>query len=135
MAAERTTVHALLASARARLDRVEPEQAQGLRERGALLVDIRSEHQRARNGVIPGARWHPRNTLEWRADPDSGHCDPEIAGDLGRRVIVVCDEGYQSSLAAAVLHDIGFARATDLAGGFHAWRAAGLPVERLEAPA
>jgi rhodanese-related sulfurtransferase len=65
--------------------------------------------------------------LEWRLDPASGHCDPALA-DLDRRVILVCDEGYQSSLAAATLQDLGLRRATDLEGGFQAWRAAGLPV-------
>jgi rhodanese-related sulfurtransferase len=96
---------------------------------GAVLVDIRSEVQRERDGVIPGAHFHPRNVLEWRLDPASGHCDPVLAGDLDRHVILVCNEGYQSSLAAATLQELGFTRATDLAGGFQAWRAAGLPVE------
>ena len=95
---------------------------------GALLVDIRSESQRSDDGVIPGAAYHPRNVLEWRMDPASGHSDPAVGG-LDRRVIVVCNEGYQSSLAAATLRDIGFTRAADLVGGFQAWRGAGLPVE------
>lgn len=125
----RTTIDDLLAAARARLERLEPAQAAAAVRGGALLVDIRSEDQRRRDGAISGALCHPRNVLEWRADPASGHCDPALAGDLGRCVIVVCDEGYQSSLAAATLQDLGFARATDLAGGFQAWRAAGLPVE------
>ena len=67
--------------------------------------------------------------LEWRLDPASGHSDPALSDDLDRHVILVCDEGYQSSLAAATLQDLGFARATDLVGGFQAWRAAGCPVE------
>ena len=78
---------------------------------------------------MPGAVHHPRNVLEWRADPSSGYSDPAIASDLERHVIVMCDEGYQSSLVAATLQDLGFSRATDLDGGFQAWRAAGLPVE------
>jgi rhodanese-related sulfurtransferase len=121
----------LLADARGRLERVDPEQARDAMEAGAVLVDIRSEPQRERDGVVPGALYHPRNVLEWRADPSSGASDPAIAGDLDRRVIVMCDAGYQSSLAAATLQEIGFSNATDLAGGFQAWRAAGLPVEDL----
>ena len=95
---------------------------------GALIVDIRSEVQRASGGLIPGAIFHPRNVLEWRCDPSSGHDDPRLSGDLGRRVVLVCQQGYQSSLAAVTLQELGFARATDLAGGFAAWAAAGLPV-------
>jgi rhodanese-related sulfurtransferase len=125
----RTTIDDLLAAARARLDRVEPHEAPGEIERGALLVDIRSDLQRSRDGVIPGATYHPRNVLEWRMDPASGHSDPTVGG-LDRRIIVMCDAGYQSSLAAAVLQDLGFAHATDLVGGFQGWRAAGLPVTR-----
>ncbi|MEA2272913.1 MAG: hypothetical protein QOI98_1621, partial [Solirubrobacteraceae bacterium] len=79
---------------------------------GALLVDIRSEVQRARDGVVPGSHHFPRNVLEWRLDPDSGACDPAVA-DLDAHVIVMCDEGYQSSLAAATLKTLGFDRATD----------------------
>ena len=74
--------------------------------------------------------FHPRNVLEWRLDPESETADAELSRDLQRRVILVCDEGYQSSLAAAVAQDLGFANATDLIGGFQAWRAAGMPVER-----
>ena len=66
--------------------------------------------------------------LEWRCDPSSRYHDPQLSGDLGRRIVLVCDEGYQSSLAAAMLQELGFPRATDLVGGFRAWAAAGLPV-------
>jgi rhodanese-related sulfurtransferase len=125
----RTTIAALLQEARARLERLAPEEAASAIRGGALLIDIRSELQRARDGVVPGAIHHPRNVLEWRADPASVHCDPAIAADLGRKVIVMCDEGYQSSLVASTLQDLGFTCATDLEGGFQAWRAAGLPVE------
>ena len=125
----RKTVDDLLAEARARLERVDPAQARDAVEAGAVLVDIRSQPQRERDGVVPGAIYHPRNVLEWRADPSSGASDPAIAGDLDRQVIVMCDAGYASSLAAATLQDLGFTHATDLAGGFQAWRAAGLPVE------
>jgi rhodanese-related sulfurtransferase len=125
----RRTVQDLMAAARARLERVVPEEALAAVRDGAAIVDIRSELQRARDGVIPGAAYHPRNVLEWRLDPASGYDDPSLSGDLDRRIIVVCNEGYQSSLAAATLQDLGFRRATDMAGGFQAWRAAGLPVE------
>jgi rhodanese-related sulfurtransferase len=123
----RTTIHDLLAAARARLERLEPAEALAAMRAGAVIVDIRSEIERERDGVIPGALFHPRNVVEWRADPASGHSDPALA-DPDRQVIVVCSEGYQSSLVAATLQELGFARATDLAGGFAAWRAAGLPV-------
>jgi rhodanese-related sulfurtransferase len=124
------TIAEMLAAARERLDRVEPEAAAAEIEHGALLVDIRSESQRASDGVVPGAIYHPRNVLEWRMDPDSGASDPAVGG-LDRRVIVMCNEGYQSSLAAAALRDLGFGRATDLVGGFQKWRSDGLPVEPL----
>jgi rhodanese-related sulfurtransferase len=79
--------------------------------------------------VVPDALYFPRNVLEWRCDPACEARDPRVGG-TDRRLIVMCDEGYQSSLAAASLQDLGFDRATDLAGGFQGWRAAGLPVER-----
>jgi rhodanese-related sulfurtransferase len=95
---------------------------------GATLVDIRSDTQIARDGLVPGALVIGRNVLEWRLDPasDSRHAQ---APQLDEPVIVMCHEGYQSSLAAATLKRLGFSRATDLDGGFVAWRAAGLPVE------
>jgi rhodanese-related sulfurtransferase len=127
----RTTIDALLTAARARLTRLGPLEAQAAVAGGAVLVDTRSESQRAADGVIPGALYRPRNVLGWRADPTSDACDPALAADLDRVLIVVCNEGYASSLAAATLQDLGFARATDLDGGFQAWRAAGLPVERM----
>src|SRR5687768_12807235 len=96
---------------------------------GALLVDTRSAEQRRRDGEVPGAVPVDRNVLEWRLDPRGAHRITE-AGDPNRVVIVMCDEGYASSLAAATLQDIGVRRATDLIGGFQAWRAAGLPVIR-----
>jgi rhodanese-related sulfurtransferase len=123
------TVDDLLSRARSRLERVEPLLVAAEVERGALLIDIRSELQRERDGVVPGALFFPRNVLEWRCDPACDHRDPRVGG-VDRRLIVMCDEGYQSSLAAASLQELGFARATDLVGGFQAWRAAGLPVEQ-----
>ena len=122
------TVDDLLARARAVLDRVDPARAAREVEQGAVLIDIRADSQRERDGIVPQAVHIPRNVLEWRCDPASEHRDPRVS-DPGRRVIVMCDEGYQSSLAAAVLQELGLARATDLDGGFQAWRQAGLPVE------
>jgi rhodanese-related sulfurtransferase len=123
----RTTIDELLAQARAALARVDPHEAHGAIGGGALMIDIRSEAQRAADGVVPDTIWFARNVLEWRCDPSSGAHDERVGG-LDRHVIVMCDEGYQSSLAAATLQQLGFAAATDLVGGFQAWRAAGLPV-------
>jgi rhodanese-related sulfurtransferase len=128
------TINDLLDAARRRLDRVEPREAAAAIRKGAVLVDIRSERDRDRDGVIPGALFLPRNVLEWRVDPASGHSAPGLGAALDRRIILICDEGYQSSLAAATLQDLGFTCATDLVGGFQAWRAAGLPVEAAPLP-
>jgi rhodanese-related sulfurtransferase len=117
----------VLAAARRRLERVGPEEAATLLAAGALVVDTRPVEQRQRDGEVPGAVVVDRNVLEWRLAPTSDHRIPE-AGDPDRIVIVMCDEGYSSSLAAATLQDIGLPRATDLDGGFQAWAAAGLPV-------
>jgi rhodanese-related sulfurtransferase len=122
------SVDALLARARARLRRLEPaEAADAVARRGALLVDTRPEWQRRAEGEIPGALLIERNHLEWRLDPQSDARIPE-AVDHDVEVIVVCSEGYASSLAAASLQDLGLHRATDLIGGFRAWKDAGLPV-------
>jgi rhodanese-related sulfurtransferase len=120
----------LLEQARARLRRVDPPAARAAIDAGAVLVDIRAESQRRRDGVVPGSVFIARNVLEWRCDPDGADRDERVA-DPGRPLIVMCDAGYQSSLAAATLHELGHDRATDLDGGFQAWRAAGLPVEPL----
>ena len=125
----RQTVDELLAVARARLVRPGPKDAFAAQAVDALLVDIRSDDQVREGGLIPGAIRIPRNVLEWRADPACEACDPRIA-DLDARLILVCQHGYQSSLAAANLQALGFLRATDLDGGFEAWEAAGLPIER-----
>jgi rhodanese-related sulfurtransferase len=117
----------ILAAARARLDRVTPEQAYAQMREGAVLVDIRPAAQRQAEGEIPGAVIIERNVLEWRLDPRSDHRLPIASYSL--RVIVVCSEGYTSSLAAASLLDLGIAGATDLDGGFRAWQAEGLPVK------
>ena len=125
-----TTVEQMLAVARARLRRVAARNARDAMRTGALLVDIRSDSQRARDGVIPGARFVPRNVLEWRMDPACPHRDPTLARP-DAHIVLVCDEGHQSSLAAATLQHLGLRRATDLIGGFQAWRDAGLPVRPL----
>jgi rhodanese-related sulfurtransferase len=123
----RRSIDELLVAARRRLHRLGPGDAHAAQAGGARLIDIRSGDQIAADGTIPGALVIARNVLEWRLDPDSAHRHP-AAPDLGEAVIVVCNEGYQSSLVAATLHDMGFALATDLDGGFQAWREAGLPV-------
>lgn len=117
----------ILAQARGRLKRLGPQQAYDAMHAGALLVDIRPQAQRAAEGELPGALLVERNVLEWRLDPASDARLPE-AGDYRRPVIVVCSEGYASSLAAASLQDLGLVNATDLAGGFRAWAGSGLPV-------
>ncbi|OPC82704.1 sulfurtransferase [Embleya scabrispora] len=122
-----SAVDRLLDRARARLVRVSPEQAHAAFHDGAILVDTRPDFQRDADGAIPGALVIERNHLEWRLDPEGTARVPEAAGwDV--RVVVFCDEGYASSLAAASLVDLGLSGATDLIGGFQAWKAAGLPV-------
>ncbi|MEU6226468.1 rhodanese-like domain-containing protein [Streptomyces sp. NPDC047042] len=108
--------------------RVETAEAYEAAQAGeALLVDIRYAALRERDGLIPGALVIERNELEWRLDPQGSHHAPQATGhDL--RIVVICNEGYASSLAVSSLHQLGLRRATDLVGGFQAWRAAGLPV-------
>ncbi len=113
----------LLARARSRIERVEPEDLERLHQQGALVVDIRPEHQRRADGDLPFAVVVERNVLEWRLDLLGDHALPQIRG-YDQQVIVVCDEGYASSLAAASLCDLGYADAADLVGGYQAWRAA-----------
>ena len=109
----------LVDSARQQLDRVEPTDLAAEVAAGALVVDIRPEGNRREEGELPGATVIDRLVLEWRLDPTSDACLPEAATD--RRVILVCNEGYASSLAAATLVDLGVSRATDLVGGYRAW--------------
>ena len=123
------SVEQLLAAARAGLQRLTPAAAHAAMREGALLVDIRSDSQRSGDGDIPGARVVARNVLEWRLDPACPDRDPEL-GRREARIVLLCDEGYQSSLAAATARSFGIAAATDVIGGFRAWRAAGLPVVR-----
>ncbi len=120
------TIEELLAQARSRLERLDPEAASAAMANGAVLIDIRAESQRAADGIVPDAVFVPRNVLEWRLDPESQWRDERVPPDAP--IVVMCDEGYQSSLAAATLRYLG-ADATDLDGGFQAWRAAGLPVQ------
>ncbi len=115
----------LLASARGDLHRLTPAEALAELRQGAALVDIRPREQRERDGLLPGARVIQRNVLEWRLDPRGADRDAEIAVP-GRRVILICDEGYQSSLAAATVRRFGI-DATDVVGGVQSWLAEGLP--------
>jgi len=121
-------IEQMLSAARARLRRLFPAEAyEAVAKSRAILVDIRPEGQRAIEGSIPGALIVERNVLEWRFDPTSNARLP-IATDHDLNVIVFCSEGYASSLAAAALQDVGLWRATDIVGGFHAWRATGLAI-------
>jgi rhodanese-related sulfurtransferase len=124
-----TGIDQLLAQARAGLSRLEPHHALDALRRGGFLVDTRPEFQRRADGEIPGAIVIERVHLEWRLDPTSAARIPQAVGhDI--EWIVLCDEGYSSSLAAASLRTLGLHKATDVIGGFRAWRAAGLPVTR-----
>ncbi|QIS05190.1 rhodanese-like domain-containing protein [Nocardia brasiliensis] len=123
----------LLARARANLVRVGPEQADALRTTGALLVDIRPHANRAAEGEIPGAVVVERIVLEWRLDPHGEHRLPELTADTP--VVIFCNEGYASSFAARDAQELGIRAATDIVGGFRAWKAAGLPVIEGGSPA
>jgi rhodanese-related sulfurtransferase len=117
----------LLADARSGLRRLTPMEAYAEMARGLRLVDVRSDSQRALDGVIPGSVHVPRNVLEWRLDPACPYRDPEL-GHRDVRIALICNEGYQSSLAAATIARFGLAEVTDVIGGFRAWRATGLAV-------
>jgi len=117
----------MLAEARRLLGRVNPQRAKQIRDMGGLLVDIRPAAQRARYGEVPGSLVIERNVLEWRLDPHGADSLPE-ARDKNRPVVIMCQEGYASSLAAASLLHLGRWGVTDLEGGFVAWKDAGLPV-------
>jgi rhodanese-related sulfurtransferase len=124
--AKRRTLEELLEAAQARIERLEPAEALAAIEQGALLIDIRSDLDRERDGMIPGSLHIPRTVLEWRLDPDSSWRNPHVGG-LGEQVVLFCDHGCSSVFAAATLVELGFERAGDLIGGFAAWRQAGLP--------
>ncbi|GAA1888883.1 rhodanese-like domain-containing protein [Asanoa iriomotensis] len=123
----RRSIDEILEAARERLVRLDPEAAHVAARSGAVLVDTRPVGQREATGTIPGALVIDRNVLEWRLDP---RCEARlpIADSYDTHYVLFCQQGYSSSLAAASLQDLGLHRATDLAGGFVAWRAAGLPV-------
>ena len=125
---ERQTVNDFLEASRSRIERLDPRALLVAAAAGALVMDTRCAEQRRDTGTIPGAVHVPLSVLFWRLDPASGSADPGLA-DLERHVILMCAHGYSSSIAAATLRDLGFSRASDLAGGFEAWQAAGLPVE------
>jgi rhodanese-related sulfurtransferase len=110
----------LLGNSRGRICRVAPSDLQDVIDSGGIVIDIRPAHQRSIEGPLPGALVVERNVLEWRLDPDSPHRLPAVR-DHHQQVIVVCSEGYASSLAAASLADLGFERPGDLEGGFKAW--------------
>jgi len=120
---------AVLEEARGAIRRVTPSEAAAAAVDGALIVDTRADDHRRVEGRIPGALVVDRNVLEWRLDPAGDHRSPRLR-DAEQVVVVVCDEGYASSLAAATLQTLGLVHATDMIGGFRAWAAAGLPVER-----
>jgi rhodanese-related sulfurtransferase len=125
----RQTVAEMLDEARASLQRLAPEEARAAMEQGALLIDVRCESDRDSTGGIRGALNIPLSVLEWRLDPASPTRHPDIAA-IDRRIILICAEGYSSSLAARRLHELGFHDATDVIGGFEAWVERGLPVDR-----
>jgi rhodanese-related sulfurtransferase len=122
----RRTLAELLEEASARIRRLSPAEAHAEAENGALIVDIRSDASRERDGIVPGSLHVPRTVLEWRFAPDSESRSPHACGP-DEQVIVLCDHGYSSVFAAASLADLGFTRAGDVVGGFGAWRDAGLP--------
>lgn len=121
------TIDDVLAEARGRLQRLTALQAWEAQHDGAVLIDIRPQANRVVEGTIPGAVPIERTVLEWRLDPSCDSCLPWASHDA--LVVIVCNEGYSSSLAACALQDLGIGRATDVIGGFRAWQAAGLPVE------
>ena len=117
----------LIAARSSLLHRPSPAEALAAQAMGALLIDIRGDDQRRTCGLIPGALPLPRNALEWRCDPTGQWRHPAMTG-RDQHVILICQEGFQSSLAAATLQRLGLVNATDVDGGFAAWIAAGLPV-------
>ena len=117
----------MLDESRRSLDRVTADEAYAALTNGAVLVDVRSDDERARQGALPGAVHHPLSVLLWRLDPAQPTRTPKLP--LDARVMLICREGYSSSIAAAQLQELGFVNATDVVGGVAAWLAAGLPVE------
>ncbi len=117
----------VLAAARERILRYTPAEAAAALEGGAVIVDLRAHDERARTGIVPGSIHVPRSVLEWRADPGSGWSNSRVA-DRTLALILLCEHGCSSSLAAASLAELGFEHAGDVVGGFEAWSGAGLPV-------
>lgn len=126
---KRRTLAELLAAAEVQISRFSPAETRRAMENGALLIDIRQDSNRSRDGIVPGSLHIPRTVLEWRTAPDSEFRNPHV-GDLDREVILICDHGCSTILAAAVLTELGYRRAGDVIGGFADWRDAGLPVCR-----
>jgi rhodanese-related sulfurtransferase len=120
---------ALVGDARRAIERVSPHRAIECQRAGALLIDIRPAQQRATHGEVPGALIIERNVLEWRLDPTGDHRLPEVESH-DQHVLILCQQGYASSLAAASLAALGFRRPGDVIGGFEAWVEAGLPTKR-----
>jgi rhodanese-related sulfurtransferase len=123
---KRRTLVEILAAAQRRITRLDPAAAFAAVAGGALLIDIRSELNRERDGIVPGSLHIPRTVLEWRIDLDSEWRNPHVGG-VDQRIVLICDHGCSSVLAAATLVDLGFADTADVIGGFAAWRDAGLP--------
>lgn len=130
---QRCTIQQLLTEAQSRIERFEPAQARAAMQSGAIIIDIRADTDRIHNGIIPGALHIPRTVLEWRLDPESDWRSPHVSG-LDQYIILLCDHGYSSSLAASTLVDLGFQHVGDVIGGFEAWRNAGLPVGTAPPP-
>ncbi|GMQ98986.1 MAG: rhodanese-like domain-containing protein [Acidimicrobiia bacterium] len=127
---ERMTIHEQLAKSRKRIDRMQPRDALEAQADGAWILDTRDEADRLRDGVIPGSLHVPLSVLPWRVDPTAERTDERI-NDLNGHLVLMCNHGYSSSIAAAMLKDLGFTRVADIAGGFESWAAEGLPVEFL----
>jgi rhodanese-related sulfurtransferase len=126
-------IDALLKESRRGLTRLTPSQAAAALQDGALLIDTRPSDQRRRDGEIPGSIVIDRSVLEWRLDPSSDHRIPQLLGrEAETEVIIICNEGYASSLAAATLQRLGLRLVRDVIGGFQAWVAAGLPVRSAD---
>ncbi len=127
----KTPIERMVEQDRSLLHRLQPRDADGAVRQGGVIVDIRSHEQRVAHGVVPGSIRIHRNVLEWRVDPSSGWYDQRFAAFDGP-LIVMCQEGYSSSMAAATLQRLGFTRATDMVGGFEAWAGEGLPTVPLD---
>ena len=125
IAGQRRTLDELLDAAQASITRLTPDEAEVAIAHGAMLIDIRSDLDRERDGIVPGSLHIPRTVLEWRLAPDSRWRSPYAPG-LDQHVLVMCDHGCSSVLAAAVLVELGFGRAGDVIGGYAGWRSAGL---------